>query len=130
MALAVSLSEYLERNASLSMEIGVQLLTILLIVPTYYGWWKIGVELSLSPFHIGRLLDAPILRGINSAAGGLGVIKEIGKARLKLGGVIIDSSTCHELEDEVDPQAAPRTRFGIAQSVQVFKPQRGAKPTD
>ena len=88
------------------------------------------MEFSLSPFHIGKLLDAPILSGINSAAGGLGVVKEIGKARLKLGGVILDSSMGHEHEGEVDPQAAPRTRFGIAQSVQVFKPQRGARPSD
>lgn len=85
------------------------------------------MELSLSPFHIGKLLDAPILRGINSAAGGLGVINEFGKTRLKLGGIMFDGC-----EDEDRFQAVPRTRIGIGidQPGQVFQPHSGARTTD
>lgn len=107
----------------------IQLLTITLLLPTYWGWWHIGVELTLSPFHIAKLCDAPMLKGINSGAGALGVVRDLGDMRLKLGCITVDTSTNQEAEG-MKVQTTASSRVGIAKLDQVLDPQRGASFTD
>ncbi|KAF2198515.1 hypothetical protein GQ43DRAFT_493402 [Delitschia confertaspora ATCC 74209] len=33
---------------------------------TYYGWWQLGREVSMSPFETAKVIDVPILRATNS----------------------------------------------------------------
>ena len=81
------------------------------------GWWNIGVELTLSPFHTAKALDASLLSGVNSAAGSSGVVDEVGDMRLKLGAVDLHRSTT-------------RSRIGLDSPERVFRPLKGAGLTD
>lgn len=88
------------------------------------------MELSLSPFHTGKLFDAPIFRAINSTAGGLGVIKEMSGTRLKLGEVQVNGLSSDVPGRGDSSEATPRSRVGIAELKEVYKPHRGVKPSD
>lgn len=43
-----------------------EVLCILLILPTFWGWWKIGRAVSFSPLEIAKAFDAPLLAACNS----------------------------------------------------------------
>jgi hypothetical protein len=93
-------------------QIITNLFTLLVI-----GWWNIGVELTLSPFHTAKAFDAPLLKEINSAAGSSGVVDEVGDMRLKLGAVALHRST-------------NRSRMGLDSPERVVRPLKGARFTD
>lgn len=103
-----------------------ELATALLILPLFYGWWTLGCHLTLSPFALALAFDAPILRGVNSAAGARGVVRELGGMRLKFGEVV--ASTAIVSNDEF-LNAATTGRLGIAGSDNVVRPRRGMQFT-
>ncbi|PYI14805.1 hypothetical protein BO99DRAFT_291356, partial [Aspergillus violaceofuscus CBS 115571] len=42
------------------------LVTIACVIPvasTFYGWWKIGRPVTMSPIEIAKAFNAPVLRG-------------------------------------------------------------------
>ena len=101
-----------------------ELVTVLLILPLFFGWWRLGCHLTLSPFALALAFDAPILRGVNSAAGARGVVRELGGKRLKFGEVV--SSTRGVINDGL-VNAATTGRLGIAESDNVIRPRRGMR---
>lgn len=48
----------------------VMVLACLAILPTYWGWWHLGREVSMSPLEIARAFEAPIMRDTDPNATG------------------------------------------------------------
>ena len=96
----------------------------------FLGWWNIGVELTLSPFNTAKAFDAPLLSKINSAAGSMGVVDEVGDMRLKLGAVAVPKVACSAVDDTVKQQHTNRYRVGLDTPDKVERPFKGARFTD
>ena len=110
----------------------IQCITIMLILPVFWGWWNIGVELTLSPFQTAKMLDAPILKDVNSAAGATGISNDIGDRKVKFGLVevyepIIPTNTEGKLSSGV--AILTGSRIGITDPQGVVRPRKGMRFT-
>lgn len=95
-----------------------ELLTALLILPFYWGFWRFGCNLSMSPFSIALAFNAPIVKDVNSASGAKGVLEKMGEERLKFGvvGNGVDVSNAGVKTEEGDT-VANRLSFGNEEDV-------------
>lgn len=62
----------------------VMCVACLAIAPTYWGWWRLGRKVSMSPLEIARAFDAPVLREAPHNATGDDVKKILGPKRVNL----------------------------------------------
>ena len=102
----------------------VQVLALLLILPIYWGWWKIGVELTLSPFQIAKTFNSPIFDDINSGAGASGIVSEAGDTKLRRGVIGISQGDAEKSE------TLSRFRVGVPESYYVSQPSKDMRFTD
>lgn len=102
----------------------VELVTICLILPMFWGWWTLGCNLSMSPFAVALAFDSRILKDVNSAAGSKGVVEEMGDVRLKFG-VVDHHGQSHMSKDVKENAEATRYRLGVGKIDEVSKPQHG-----
>ncbi|KAJ4384265.1 hypothetical protein N0V86_001112 [Didymella sp. IMI 355093] len=83
--------------------------TLLLVLPVYWGFWQLGRKVTLGPLEIANAFNAPIIKPDN-VKGQHGdfeeVLQEVGKRRVRYG----------QLKD------APPGSMGIAEPEQVIKP--------
>jgi hypothetical protein len=83
--------------------------TLLLVLPVYWGFWQLGRKVTLGPLEIANAFNAPIIKPEN-VKGQHGdfeeVLQEVGKRRVRYG----------QLKD------APPGSMGIAEPEQVIKP--------
>jgi hypothetical protein len=83
--------------------------TILLVLPVYWGFWQLGRKVTLGPLEIANAFNAPIIKPDN-IRGHHGefdeVLKEVGNRRVRYG----------QLKD------APPGSMGIAEPEQIVKP--------
>ena len=96
----------------------------------FLGWWNIGVELTLSPFHTAKAFDAPLLRAVNSAGGSTGVVEEAGDMHLKLGAVDVHRPEHNAVDIRMKQHGTNRSRIGIDTPEKVIRPLKGARFTD
>jgi hypothetical protein len=101
----------------------MQLATALLILPMFWGWWKLECNLTLSPFATALAFNSPILQNVNSASRPREIVDNIGAIRLKYGIVL---GTGPDQFGEGDPAYASG-RLGLAASEWVMKPSKGMK---
>jgi hypothetical protein len=47
----------------------ISLSSIVAVALTFYGWWELGRQVSLSPLKIAKAFDAPLLRFVGSNIG-------------------------------------------------------------
>ncbi|KAK5173051.1 uncharacterized protein LTR77_003173 [Saxophila tyrrhenica] len=97
-----------------------ELLTALAVLPMFWGWWKIGQDLTLSPFQIALAFDAPLLRDVNSASGVWEIVQQLGRLKLKYG---VDTNLRYAAHGE-DVAYAPG-RLGLACEQVVAPPRKG-----
>ena len=109
--------------------VAIQVLTIVLILPAYWGWWTIGLELTLSPFQMAKVFNAPVLKGVNSAAGATGVVEEVGNMKLKLGVVDADEIIRGSGGEKDTHDVVSHARLGLDEAGQVWRPPKGARFT-
>ena len=62
-----------------------ELVTVLLILPLFWGYWELGSPTTntLSPFNIALAFNAPLFDGVSSSSGTRGVDRTIGDTRIK-----------------------------------------------
>ena len=101
-----------------------EIVTVLLILPMFWGWWSLGCRLNLSPFGLTLAFDSPILEDVNSGAGAIGVVRQLGSMRLKFGEVVSDLSAFPDGEKN---DGSATGRLGIAQSQNVVRPRKGVQ---
>ncbi|KAH7350719.1 hypothetical protein BKA65DRAFT_476091 [Rhexocercosporidium sp. MPI-PUGE-AT-0058] len=110
-----SVNVYKSDYKYLGASITLILLSLILIIPLYYGYWKMGRRLTLSPLETAKAFGAPLLSkaGSNMEVGGL--VKVAGSTKVRYGGVLRaeDGVQVHRLEiAEAETVQAPRR--GIA----------------
>ena len=73
----------------------VSLFGILAAIPTFWGWWEDGREVSMSPIEVAKAFDAPLLASADCNATARQLLNQIGSKGVRYGEV---------------RQAAPETR--------------------
>ncbi|KAL7929509.1 hypothetical protein V8C35DRAFT_315443 [Trichoderma chlorosporum] len=86
---------------------------VLLITPTFYGWWLLGRNVSLNPIETAKAFDAALLQGPGSNAPQDELIRIVGMRRLKLGEVRLDN------------QGTAETKIKLVDPAVAFAPRRG-----
>lgn len=110
----------------------IQVVAILLVLPVLWGWWELGlVDLTLSPFHVATLFDAPLLQHVHSTVGAVGIMRDVGDMQIKLG--LVDTTTpacanCFPNEYDLSPRNSA-CRLGVAEAHRVTRPQKGMRFT-
>lgn len=99
----------------------LELATVLVIMPLFWGWWTLGCHITLSPFGLALAFDSPILKWVNSAPGTRGVVRQLGGMRLKFGEMISNPPTA-ALEQR---SVIAKGRLGIAESQNLVQPRKG-----
>ena len=108
----------------------IQIIALILILPVFWGWWELGlIDLTLSPFHLANLFEAPLLNNVNSAAGAREILRDVGKLRIKLG---LIEGVRHRQDSSIDEKVTPSdserlSRLGIAESPIVASPYKGMR---
>lgn len=95
----------------------VQIAAALVTLPMFWGWWRLGCNLTLSPFSIALAFDAPLVGDVNSAAGTAGVVEKLGGVNIKYGAV-------GDSEEKVTGSGSG-VRLGVAESSLVRRPRDG-----
>ncbi|KAI9729176.1 MAG: hypothetical protein M1834_007083 [Cirrosporium novae-zelandiae] len=65
----------------------VTLLGVIAIMPTYWGWWELGRETSMSPVEIAKAFGAPLLANVDSNATARQMLAEVGGKKVRYGEV-------------------------------------------
>lgn len=68
------------------------MLAILLHLLSFYGWWRIGLALSLSSSQTAKAFDSLLLRSVKSSTGDRDIVDETRQWPLKLG-VVTDAAS-------------------------------------
>ncbi|KAH8799720.1 hypothetical protein F5884DRAFT_115560 [Xylogone sp. PMI_703] len=87
---------------------------ILLITPTFIGWWELGRRVTLNPIETAKAFDAPVLQGPGSNAPLSELVRTMGGRGLKLGVV-----------DGYVPGSMVKKQLKIADPVEVARPRAG-----
>ncbi|KAK5165560.1 uncharacterized protein LTR77_009089 [Saxophila tyrrhenica] len=67
-------------------------LACLFIAPTYWGFWRLGREVSMSPIEIGRAFDAAVMQNADPNATGQDLKKYLGDRKVNLAPAAIQRS--------------------------------------
>ncbi|KAE9377308.1 hypothetical protein N431DRAFT_331034 [Stipitochalara longipes BDJ] len=58
---------------------------VLLVAPTFWGWWQIGRSVTLNPIEIAKAFDAPFFQGPGSNATEQEIVQNTGSRSLRYG---------------------------------------------
>ncbi len=84
----------------------------------------------MSPFLTAKALDAPLLKNVNSAAGSVGIVDEVGETQVKLGSVEVHQPSYESFDKNMMLPHIARDRMGIAEADRVVRPRKGARFSD
>ncbi|KAF2483167.1 hypothetical protein BDY17DRAFT_142652 [Neohortaea acidophila] len=70
----------------------IELSCIAVVALTYWGWWRMGRPVSLSPLEIAKAFRSPLLAEYNSNSTGRELAAEAGEVSLKYGVLVDDKS--------------------------------------
>lgn len=65
----------------------VQLVCVLVIMYTFYGWWRIGRAVSFSPLELARAFNAPMLDNLASNMKAEEMAERLGDHRMRYGAI-------------------------------------------
>ena len=65
----------------------VSLLGIFAVMPTLWGWWEDGREVSLSPLEVAKAFDAPLLASADCNATSAQLLRQVGGKGVRYGAV-------------------------------------------
>ncbi|KAF2233588.1 hypothetical protein EV356DRAFT_503389 [Viridothelium virens] len=63
----------------------VQLISVLLIAYTFFGWWRLGREVSFSPLEIAKAFEAPLLQGVKSNTNAKEIARVMDERKVRYG---------------------------------------------
>jgi hypothetical protein len=55
------------------------------IVPTYWGWWRLGRPVSMSPLEIAKAFDAPLMQHADPNGSAADHLRTVGDMRVRYG---------------------------------------------
>lgn len=57
---------YVTNSIYMAFAAAVTTLNLVAVAATFYGWWELGRDMSMSPLEIAKAFDAPLLRKVGS----------------------------------------------------------------
>lgn len=99
----------------------LEMVTVLLILPMFWGFWTLGGRTTLSPFGIALAFDAPLLRDMKSTSDMREMTSTLGSMKLKYGLMSPVASN----ENDSGDRCTGRERLGIARDEKVRRPVPG-----
>ena len=103
----------------------VEVLAIVFMLPMFWGSWRLGREMSLSPLEIALAFNAPLLNSVNSGAGARGVVRDLGTMELQFGVVANDNPFSDEKAEGPWDASKSSGRLGFARVEDVRVPSHG-----
>lgn len=76
----------------------VSLLGIIAVVPTFWGWWENGREVSMSPLEVAKAFDAPLLASADCNATSEELLDQIGSRCVRYGEVRLNADDSESAE--------------------------------
>ena len=84
----------------------IQIVCVLFVGMTFWGYWRLGRTVSFSPLEIAKAFDAPAFLAMPSNTQGQHIAKHIGSEEVKYGAIVIEGG-----EDEIT-EVKRRLLFG------------------
>lgn len=69
----------------LVLAVTITLLAMILVTATFYGYWDLGREVSMSPLEIAKAFNAPLLAGEDSNSDSKSLVKSAGHKAVRYG---------------------------------------------
>ncbi|PMD57966.1 uncharacterized protein K444DRAFT_592455 [Hyaloscypha bicolor E] len=92
----------------------VMFLGVVLVFPTFLGWWQLGRKMSFSPIEIAKAFNAPLLAEFRSNSEMKKILKEAGGLEVVYGEVVMPGSEGEKKSLQMaNPEFAirPRAKF-------------------
>jgi hypothetical protein len=100
------------------------LLAVVLVIPLFHGFWRLGRQTSIGPLETATALGAPLLANVSSSnATAREIMKTAGMQRIRYGEMKA-SRLCDTLEGEVKARSLQR-RLQFGRVEQVDRPTSG-----
>lgn len=80
----------------LAISLVVMLLALLGVVFQLWGFWRLGRQVTMSPLEIAKAFKAPVMQQVNHISAVDGILKEVGKKKVKY-----DGESFHEVPEEL-----------------------------
>jgi hypothetical protein len=103
---------------------GLEILCIAFVLPTYWGWWKLGRAVSFSPLEVAKAFEAPLLAEYNSNLAGGDLAKEACDRKFRYGAtgeMEVDGHGVRQLQAR---------KLAFADPEQVYRPLETCKFTN
>ena len=101
----------------------IELLAIIAVIPIFYGYWRLGIKVTLSPLEIAKAFGAPLLNPVNSATGSHGIVTRMGSTKVRYGAVADRNLELAEMDRSPSLCAPVSSRLAIAEWQRVLPPQ-------
>ncbi|USW51775.1 hypothetical protein Slin15195_G050940 [Septoria linicola] len=103
----------------------LEFLAVLAILPVFWGYWRLGLHVTMSPLEIANVFQAPLLNSVNSASGSRGVVRKMGDVRVQCG---MRELRNHESDRSSSADEASTTGYLlVAEAEEVVQPRRGTR---
>ena len=76
-------SVYQSNMGYLYAAIGILQLGVIVVLPVFYGWWKLGRKFTMSPIDVANAFSAPVLSGTTPGADVQQLLREAGHRRIQ-----------------------------------------------
>lgn len=105
------------------------LLAIIFVIPTFFGYWHLGRNVSMSPIEIAKAFNAPLLRELDSNAEAENLVRSLGEMDVRYG-VVATGNGDNDSEGPKQRLMYTETnvsgrRLEIARSIYVMEPEKG-----
>jgi hypothetical protein len=117
-----SITVYQSHYTYLACALSVSLLSILSVAPIFWGWRRLGREVTLSPIEIAKAFDPAVLSSTYSNSTVKNLLKEIGDKRVRYGALDVPKSPYGEASSDQNVSQ----KIAISELGSVTRPNEGS----
>jgi hypothetical protein len=104
-------------------------LAIIMVLPTFFGYWHLGRKVSMSPIEIAKAFNAPLLKNDDSNADSGQLIKDMGNLGVRYGAAStgLGGNDAKVMKQRLSTSQAELSgrRLEMAPPEEVMQPQKG-----
>ncbi|KAE9378619.1 hypothetical protein N431DRAFT_450566 [Stipitochalara longipes BDJ] len=124
-----SIAVYQSHYLYLALASGFTSLAVIMVLPTFFGYWHLGRKVSMSPIEIAKAFNAPLLKNNDSNADSSQLVKDLGDLGVRYGAASIGSGTSDPKDTKQGISASQAElsgkRLEMAPPGEVMQPQKG-----
>ena len=102
----------------------LEVLAAFAILPIFWGYWRLGLRVTMSPFEIAKAFEAPLLRSATSGSGSRGIERAMGDVQVRFG-------TADQRYDRYGPgedfEGTATGSLIVGEREDVVRPRRGTR---